>query len=113
MKGISKNFSIVEGKCGRSIFVFILNPSTRSAINSEINLEDGEHVLRSFLLVSFTRERYLLMIFPGSKPATFLQFLYLERNINHSIKYYTFVIRENNVYFKDKYNMINQNQRIL
>ena len=53
------------------------------------------------------------MIFPGSKPATFLQFLYLERNINRSIKYYMFVIRENNVYFKDKYNMINQNQRIL
>lgn len=64
-------------------YVFILNPSTRSTINSwEINLEDGEHVLQS-LTVSCIRERYLREIFPGLKlwPPRHVYAIFISRNV--------------------------------
>lgn len=76
-KGCVRIFQSSKGKKGSLAvdlrLIFVSNPSARSAINSEINLEDGEHVL---LTVSFIRD--IFVIFPGLKRGTFVQFLFRE-----------------------------------
>lgn len=58
-KGCVRIFQSSKGKKGSLAvdlrLIFVSNPSARSAINSEINLEDGEHVLRASYSLVHTR----------------------------------------------------------